>query len=163
VVTESFLVSSVLNAIPATAGAVNSTYLASSLTLTTPTLTSPTLTTPNINSAQFETVSGTAPIYPCRAWVNFNGTGTVAIRGSGNVSSITDNGTGDYTVNFTNAMPDANYGITLGSGPASGVSPNFYSIYNGTTPLTTSIRVQSQNYLAAVFLDVPYFCVSIHR
>jgi hypothetical protein len=45
----------------------------------------------------------------CRAWVNFNGTGTVAIRASFNVSSITDNGTGDYTVNFTTAMPDANY------------------------------------------------------
>lgn len=47
--------------------------------------------------------------YKCRAWVNFNGTGTVAIRASGNVSSITDNGVGDYTVNFTTAMPDANY------------------------------------------------------
>jgi hypothetical protein len=53
--------------------------------------------------------------YKCRAWVNFNGTGTVAIRASGNVSSITDNGTGDYTVNFTTAMPDANYGILLES------------------------------------------------
>tara|TARA_R110000868_G_scaffold261669_3_gene519829 strand:- start:3794 stop:4210 length:417 start_codon:yes stop_codon:yes gene_type:complete len=48
----------------------------------------------------------------CRAWVNFNGTGTVAIRASFNVSSITDNGTGDYTVNFTTAMPDANYAVT---------------------------------------------------
>lgn len=48
-------------------------------------------------------------VYTAKAWVNFNGTGTVAIRASGNVSSITDNGTGDYTVNFTNAMPDANY------------------------------------------------------
>jgi len=47
--------------------------------------------------------------FGCRAWVNFNGTDTVAIRASGNVSSITDNGTGDYTVNFTTAMPDANY------------------------------------------------------
>jgi hypothetical protein len=47
--------------------------------------------------------------YVARAWVNFNGTGTVAIRASGNVSSITDNGTGYYTVNFTTAMPDANY------------------------------------------------------
>jgi hypothetical protein len=80
-------------------------------TLTNKTLTSPTLTTPNIDSAQFATVSGTAPIYPCRAWVNFNGTGTVAIRASGNVSSITDNGTGDYTVNFTTAMTDANYSV----------------------------------------------------
>ena len=45
----------------------------------------------------------------CKAWVNFNGTGTVAIRASYNVSSITDNGTGKYTVNFTTAMADANY------------------------------------------------------
>lgn len=52
---------------------------------------------------------GTAPVYAARAWVNFNGTGTVAIRASGNVSSITDNGTADYTVNFTTAMSDANY------------------------------------------------------
>jgi hypothetical protein len=48
----------------------------------------------------------------CKAWVNFNGTSTVAIRASYNVSSITDNGTGDYTVNFTTAMVDANYSIT---------------------------------------------------
>jgi hypothetical protein len=75
-------------------------------------LTSPTLTTPNINSAQIATVSGTAPLYMCRAWVNFNGTGTVAIRASGNVTSITDNGTGDYYVNFSTSMPDTNYVIT---------------------------------------------------
>lgn len=57
--------------------------------------------------------SGDAPIYACRAWVNFNGTGTVAIRASGNVSSITDNGVGDYTVNFTTTMPDANFTSAL--------------------------------------------------
>ena len=50
-----------------------------------------------------------ATAFGCRAWVNFNGTGTAAIRASGNVSSITDHGTGDYTVNYTTAMPDANY------------------------------------------------------
>jgi hypothetical protein len=50
-----------------------------------------------------------ATAYGCRAWVNFNGTGTVAIRASGNVSSITDVGTGQYTVNFTTAMSDVNY------------------------------------------------------
>ena len=76
------------------------------------------------NSAQVMVAlnaSGSAPIYACRAWVNFNGTGTVAIRASGNVSSITDNGTGDYNVNFTNAMPDANYAINAqwGSGNSS--------------------------------------------
>lgn len=56
-------------------------------------------------------VSGSAPMYACRAWVNFNGTWTEDIRGSGNVSSITDNGVGDYTVNFTTAMQDANYAL----------------------------------------------------
>ena len=72
--------------------------------------------------------SGSAPSYTCRAWVNFNGTGTVAIRESGNVSSITDNGTGSYTVNFTTAMPDENYAFSGGarsnsdSGGTSGIT-----------------------------------------
>jgi hypothetical protein len=60
----------------------------------------------------FATAPNGSTLYPafwCRAWVNFNGTGTVAIRASGNVSSITDNGTGSYTVNFTTTMPDTNY------------------------------------------------------
>jgi len=60
-------------------------------------------------SAPVAVPSGTAPVFGARAWVNFNGTSTVAIRSSGNVTSITDNGTGNYTVNFTTAMPDANY------------------------------------------------------
>jgi len=55
---------------------------------------------------------GTAPVYAARAWVNFDGTGTPSIRASGNVSSITDNGTGDYTVNFATAMTDANYSVS---------------------------------------------------
>lgn len=62
-----------------------------------------------------------ATAYGCRAWVNFDGTGTFSpnpsttkIRASGNVSSITDNGTGDYTVNFTTAMPDVNYSFVGG-------------------------------------------------
>ena len=70
------------------------------------------------NSALVKTAlnaSGTAPIYACRAWVNFNGTGTVAINSSGNVSSITDNGTGDYTINFTTSMPDINYSCVASS------------------------------------------------
>ena len=61
------------------------------------------------------TASGSAPSYSARAWVNFNGTGTVAIRGSANVSSITDNGTGNYTVNFTTAMADVNYCPVFGA------------------------------------------------
>ena len=64
-----------------------------------------TLSTPSNATVPVDTVvNGTA-----KAWVNFNGTGTVAIRRAFNVSSITDNGTGNYTVNFTTAMPDTNY------------------------------------------------------
>jgi hypothetical protein len=61
------------------------------------------------NSLMNSGYGSTAVAYGCRAWVNFNGTGTVAIRASGNVSSITDGGVGNYTVNFTTAMPDVNY------------------------------------------------------
>jgi hypothetical protein len=64
---------------------------------------------PDIKSALNAT--GSAPVYAARAWVNFNGTGTVAIRASGNVSSITDRGTGAYTVNLATALPDANYAV----------------------------------------------------
>jgi len=69
------------------------------------------------SSGNFKFNSGygsVATAYGCRAWVNFDGTGTPAIRASGNVSSITDNGTADYTVNFTTAMPDANYAVVYG-------------------------------------------------
>lgn len=65
----------------------------------------------NIIANKFNTQSGDAPSYAARAWVNFNGQGVVAIRASGNVSSITDNGTGSYAVNLTTAMPHANYAI----------------------------------------------------
>jgi len=70
------------------------------------------------NGSSSSVIPGGSTLYPsfdCRAWVNFNGTGTVAIRASGNVSSITDSGTGDYIVNFTTAMVDANYAAVLGS------------------------------------------------
>ena len=88
--------------------------------------------------------SGDAPIYACRAWVNFNGTGTVAIRASGNVSSITDHGTGDYTVNFTTAMPDANYSV--GAFVAStGVQNNGMSICcRKAIPAIGSVRVNTE-------------------
>jgi hypothetical protein len=72
------------------------------------------ITSGNIAAARITNAlnaSGSAPIYAARAWVNFNGTGVVAIRASGNVSSITDNSAGKYTVNFTTAMPNANYTV----------------------------------------------------
>ena len=60
------------------------------------------------------------PAYFARAWVNFKGTGTVSIRESGNVSSVTDLGTGDYRVNFSTAMTDANYSMHFGGSPTNG-------------------------------------------
>jgi hypothetical protein len=60
-----------------------------------------------------QNLSGTE-VYTAKAWVNFNGTGTVAIRAAGNVSSITDLGTGYYRVNFTTALTDANYSVSFG-------------------------------------------------
>lgn len=66
-----------------------------------------------------------ATAYGCRAWVNFNGQGTIAIRASGNVSSITDVGVGIYTVNFTTAMPDANYSSVVGNSLAYSSAPTF--------------------------------------
>ena len=75
------------------------------------------------------------------AWVNFNGTGTVAIRSSYNVSSITDNGTGDYTINFATALSDANYVGVFGPVTRSGADSNCmirYSNGMGTYALTTT-------------------------
>lgn len=71
-----------------------------------PSATNPFATEGDLNSA---VTAFSAQIGACKAWVNFNGTGTVAIRAALNVSSITDNGVGDYTINFTTAMADANY------------------------------------------------------
>jgi hypothetical protein len=88
------------------------------------------------------TTTGSALYYGARAFVNFDGTGTPAIRNSSNVSSITDNGTGDYTVNFTTAMPDANYAYNC-SGLA---TTSFYNIiqgYSTGTILAGSLRIAS--------------------
>jgi hypothetical protein len=71
-------------------------------------LVAPSATTATTSTA-LSTASGSAPSYSARAWVNFNGTGTVAIRGSGNVSSISDIGTGLYRINFATSMPDTNF------------------------------------------------------
>jgi len=87
------------------------------------------------SSAGISKVGG-YPTYQCRAWVNFNGTGTVAIRASGNVSSITDNGTGDYIVNFTTAMADANYSTV-----ASTNNYQAFANFDGSAGTTTNKRV----------------------
>jgi len=85
---------------------------ASNLTLTLPTTTGTAVIQNDSNNLLMNSGYGSdAVAYGCRAWVKFNGTGTVTINGSGNVSSITDNGTGNYTINFTTAMPDDTYSV----------------------------------------------------
>tara|TARA_R110000751_G_scaffold86239_4_gene171853 strand:- start:1439 stop:1900 length:462 start_codon:yes stop_codon:yes gene_type:complete len=82
-----------------------------------------------------------ATAYGCRAWVNFDGTGTVAIRGSGNVSSIIDYGTGSYGVTFATAMPDTNYGFT-GAGTAGGAMNATSVTYNYDANIKTTAGVR---------------------
>ena len=82
---------------------------------------------------------GSAPIYACRAWVNFDGIGTVSIRASGNVSSVTRTSTAIYTINFTTAMPDVNYSALAVPGNFSGTAGNRCCSTNLFS--TTSIRV----------------------
>jgi len=90
--------------------AAGKTLPASALTGTLPALDASSLTGIPAPAA-LSTASGSAPSYSARAWVNFDGSGTVAIRASGNVSSITDNGTGKFRPNFATAMPDSNYSV----------------------------------------------------
>ena len=161
-------------------------------TLTNKTLTSPTITTPTISSLSSASATaltlqsgGTtgltidtsqnlafnsgygsvATAYGCRAWVNFNGSGTVAIRASGNVSSITDNTTGDYTVNFTTAMPDANYNIN-GNNQAIAGTANPWIVINGyagptyQSPTTAACRIFCQQSGAgydSAFINLSFF------
>jgi hypothetical protein len=108
------------------------------------------------------TASGSAPSYSARAWVNFNGTGTVAIRASGNVSSITDNGTGDYTVNFTTAMADANYAVVGSCGNGATGSFVFRSNAFTAVPTTSAARISTGN-SAFAGSDADYVSVSILR
>lgn len=94
------------------------------------------------DAAEAANAPGSAPRFSCRAWVNFNGTGTVAIRASGNVSSITDLGVGDYAVNFTTAMSDANYAANI-------AYTNEVNVQHGVGFITTQtagwIRLQFHN------------------
>ena len=114
------------------------------------------------SSANFKFNSGygsVATAYGCRAWVNFNGTGTPAIRASGNVSSITDNGTGDYTINFTTTMPDADYTTTGTANFTGGIA--WVSAPYSVAPTTSAVRVAVVN--LALLADLTYVNVAIFR
>jgi hypothetical protein len=92
--------------------------------------------------------------------VNFNGTGTVAIRASGNVSSITDNGTGDYTVNFTTAMPDANYSVLVGQQRQTASSS--VGAQGGYSSTTSSTRITTYD-TGFVLLDFQAVMIGVYR
>lgn len=117
------------------------------------TLVAQTISNGTVSTSSANVIQGSA-----KAWVNFNGTGTVAIRASYNVSSITDNGTGQYTVNFTNAMSDVNYGsaTSLGGTPLDCVitTANF---------AVGSIQLLSYRIPTGVAIDASQVSVSIFR
>ena len=145
----------------ATSGSVtlSAPAVSGSTTLTLPTTSGTVLTSASDLTAQVKSATnatGSAPIYTCRAWVNFNGVGTVAIRSSGNVSSITDGGTGIYTANFTTAMPDVNYACFAGS--SAEVTESNRNI-NFSTLLTGSALFRNiENGIPADSTNV-YFCI----
>ena len=125
--------------------------------------TSPTMATPTFDSAQLATVVGTAPLYMCRAWVKFNGTGTVAINGSGNVSSITDRGTGLYTVNLATAMPDTNYCAIQGFASVSNSDDDRGGATNITGTSTINISTSDQGPTDNNYSDANQVFVAVFR
>jgi hypothetical protein len=134
----------------------------------------------NITAAKLDGAqTGSAPIYGCRAWVNFDGTrnaadtgastngANVKIRASGNVSSVLKNATGDYTVNFTTAMVDANYSAVVnGKSIENSNQGNFYGRHVSTSPTTSAYRMQVyQSNLGSglTSFDQDYITVAIFR
>ena len=109
--------------------------------------------------------TGNAPVYACRAWVNFNGTGLVSVIASGNVSSVTDNGVGDYTLNFATPMPNANYSISGSSTEYSDGSPIPVSLrMSGTNPLiksTSAVRVSTRSPYSSALIDINNISVQV--
>ena len=113
-------------------------------------------------------------VFTCKAWVNFDGTtntgGTCTIRASGNVTSVTDHSTGSYTINFTTAMPDANYSgsVTAGditngrqsgweyisSGPALTRTTSSYRVATGAT---ATPGVSATSYYDVISINVAVF------
>lgn len=122
-------------------------------------------TVKSISSAApvFQNTSGTEKGQLCKSWVNFNGVGTVAIRDSFNVSSITDNGNGDYTVTFSNAMSNANYCVTLGV-KSPDTSDRVYATLgnsNQSDPSTTAFTILCERTSTGTDTNSKYVMASI--
>jgi hypothetical protein len=118
-----------------------------------------------MSTLKVDTIKDTSgvEVYTAKAWVNFDGTGTVAIRAAGNVSSVTDNGTGDYTVNFTTAMPDANYSAVFGAQYSTTSIAGLVSETTGTTRTTSSLQIRTANSAGATATDLPVVQISVFR
>jgi hypothetical protein len=117
-------------------------------------ITDGTIVNADINASAAITLAKLSGVNDAKAWINFNGDGTVAINASFNVTSITDNGTGNYTVNFTTAFANTNYSFVFG-----GASANFFS----NTYSTSSITIVSYNLTGTSLLDVTSICIAIFR
>ena len=122
------------------------------------------LSTLNNDTGVLATQNGMTGI--AKAWVNFNGTlsGTITPRASFNVGSVTKNGTGDYTVNFTTAMPNVDYcWVGIAKGVDGAVNYNYPSVGNRftTTPATTSIRVGTAYQQGGIASDFEYVYVAV--
>ena len=122
-----------------------------------------TLVAQNISNGTVSTSSANVINGSAKAWVNFNGTGTVAIRASYNVLSITDNGVGDYTINFTNALPDANYAFSGNTLHIVGASNYLRGWQPILTPTTTSLRINNSVLNTTTLEDSQSISVSIFR
>jgi len=97
-----------------------------------------------------------------KAWVNFNGTGTVSIYDDYNVSTITDHDTGQYTVNFDNAMPNANYAFTgINSSDGDNGNESIVSKHGGSTVTTSALRVRVTKTINGGYTDKSYTTVII--
>jgi hypothetical protein len=86
--------------------------------------------------------TGSAPYYGARAWCDLDGSGTVTIDGSGNFSSVTDNGTGDYTLTFTTALPDTNYNCVVTVSNYSVNQIRQGNLHSSSARATDSVRIQ---------------------
>jgi hypothetical protein len=113
------------------------------------------------NAVTFAKIGTTEQGQLCKAWVNFNGTSTVAIRASYNVSSITDNGTGDYTVNFTTALVDADFNAVATPGRLAN-NGAYITTQEAAAPTTSSVRFRNRN-LSFTQEDCESMCVAIFR
>ena len=114
-------------------------------------------TSGNNNSTPEEINQGRA-----KAWANFDGTGTVSIRTSFNIASITDNGTGDYTLTFTNAMTDADYCVLCATND-SGVPKRAVVLYADSAPVNTSVRLASFRSTTGELVDEDIISVAVFR